>query len=236
MQSGTTDWNSIINQKAKSFKKFIKLKIGQKYFSLLEELSKDVDVFIFSGVVKDYLIGSQRALRDIDFTYRGKLSKKWGKIAIENFEVIKNRFGGFKLIGEDHFICDMWDIDKTYGVRNHMKTNPNDLLDSVFFNFTSIVFDFSSEKFIYDPRFIEFLENRKVEIINESNPDIELCFVNIYRNYKENGFELGLSVTEWAKENFEEYLWFDDVQQRHFHTLLYSNIELLNFISSHLLK
>ena len=72
--------------------------------------------------------------------------------------------------------------------------------------------------------------------MNENNPDTELCFVNIYHNFKQFGFEPGISVMEWAKDNFEEYLWFGNVQHRHFHTQLYSQMELLNFISERLLK
>lgn len=232
-----TNWNEIINIKAHAFKLYLRQLLGDIYYSLLEDFSKDVDVFIFSGIIRDYILDVQSKPRDIDFTFRGKPRRKWGKIAIENFDVIENRFGGFKLLGRDSIDCDVWDIENTYGIihRSH-NPQPNDLLDSVFFNFTSIVYDFNSEKFIYDLRFIKFLETMKMEVVNEQNLDTELCFVNIYHNYKQYGLEPGLSVIKWAKENYDDSLWFEDVQHRHFHKELYSPIELLNFISMKLLK
>lgn len=231
------DWNTVINLKAQSFKEYLRQNIGEKNFDLLEKFSKDVDIFIFSGVIKDYILDNQRTPRDIDFTFRGKLSKRWKKIAKDNFDIIENKFGGFKLSAHDSIDCDVWEINKTYGIsKTHIRKRPNDLLNSVFFNFTSIVYDYNSEKFIYDLNFLDFLQSRKIEIVNEENPDTELCFVNIYHYFKQYGLELGLSVMEWAKDNFEEYLWFDVVQQRHFHSQLYSHIELLNFISTRLLK
>lgn len=231
------DWNKIIKTKAHIFKEYLRKQIGDRYYSLLEELSKDVDIFIFSGIIKDYLLDIQEKPRDIDFTFRGKPQRKWGKIIMENFEVTKNRFGGFKLRGRGSIDCDVWDIERTYGItKRGLRLRPNDLLDMVFFNFTSIVYDFKSERFIYDLRFLEFLRTMRMEVVNEKNPDIELCFVNIYHNFKKYGIEPGFSVIEWAKENYEESLWFRDVQQRHFHKELYTQVELLNFISSKLLK
>ncbi len=72
----------------------------------------------------------------------------------------------------------------SYINKSHIRKKPNDLLNSVFFNFTSIVYDYNSEKFIYDLNFLNFLQSRKIEIVNEENPDAELCFVNIYHNFK----------------------------------------------------
>lgn len=231
------EWHTIINLKARTFKEYLRHSIGEKNFDLLEKFSKDVDIFIFSGMIKDYILDNPRKPRDIDFTFRGEVTKRWEKIAKDNFDIKENRFGGFKLSGHNSIDCDVWEISKTYGInKSHIRKKPNDLLNSVFFNFTSIVYDYNSEKFIYDLNFLNFLQSRKIEIVNEENPDAELCFVNIYHNFKLYDLDLGLSVQEWAKDNYEEYLWFEAVQQRHFHSRLYTNIELLNFISTRLLK
>lgn len=231
------DWSKVINLRACEFKGYLKEIVGSYNYLLLNKLSKEVDIFIFSGIIKDFILGYHIAARDIDITFRGRLKRRWETIANHRFRIITNRFGGYKLLSDECITLDVWDIEKTYGIKHKSDTtNPNELLNTVFFNFTSVVYDFSEEKFIYDEKFLDFLENRTIEIVNSENPDPELCFVNIYHNVKKYGIELGTSVKEWAVEYFQEDLYFDQVQERHFHTQLYSQIELLNFISDRLLK
>lgn len=231
------DWDKVIDNRGCEFKDYLKEIVGSYNYTLLDKLSKEVDVYIFSGIIKDFLLGYRIAARDIDITFRGKLKKRWEVIANHKFKIITNRFGGFKLLSEDSISVDIWNIENTYGIKNKIDSaSPYDLLNIVFFNFTSVVYDFSKEKFIYDERFLDFLENRTIEIVNIENPDLELCFVNIYHNVKKYGIGLGRSVKNWALEFFREDLYFNHVQEKHFHTQLYSQIELLNFISDKLLK
>ncbi len=231
------NWHLEINHKAQNFKEYLRRIIGDRNYVMLEDFSKEVDIFIFSGIIKDFILGYHIAARDIDITFRGRLKRRWKTIANHRFRIITNRFGGYKLLSDECISLDIWDIENTYGIKHKSDTtNPTDLLDTVFFNFTSVVYDFSEEKFIYDEKFLNFLENRTIEIVNSQNPDPELCFVNIYHNVKKYGIELGTSVKKWAIEYFQEDLYFDQVQERHFHTQLYSQIELLNFISQRLLK
>jgi len=231
------DWVQTINSKAQEFKGYLKEILGDQNFSLLDEFSHDVDIYIFSGIIKDFILEKDYKPRDLDITYRGRISRKWKYLAEKNFDIAINHFGGYKLHDRNAFACDIWRIDDTYGIdKNKRVKSPNDLLDLVFLNLTSIVFDYSVENFIYDKRFLNFLSSKSLEIVNRSNPDPELCFLNIYHNYRKYDIELGSSVLDWSQDFFENGLTFDDVQLRHFHTEVYSNIEILNFISDKLLN
>lgn len=224
-----------IDVKAKSFKSYLDKMFGNEDLAYLDLLSQEVDVFIFSGVIRDFLLDIPIKPRDFDFTYRGTLKNKWKIFVLKNFDWVQNSFGGYKLCKDD-ISCDVWDIDNTFGIGDaRSKKKPNDLLDSVFFNFSSIVFDYSSEKFIFDERFTDFMNRRTLEIVNEENPNVPLCFLNIFHYVKTYQFSVGDSVKTWAKQHYHDDLKFTDIQIKHFKRLLYDNTEITHFINSKLL-
>ena len=95
-----SEYNNIkqkIDQQAYSFKIYLKeFLLDQKTWELLNLIALQTDIYIFSGVIRNFLLGYLEN-RDLDIVVRNidKLilpKKYWNHIQLE-----KNSFGGYKV-------------------------------------------------------------------------------------------------------------------------------------------
>jgi hypothetical protein len=208
----------------KKFVKYLKNKLGSEAFSFLEELSSFSNVFIFSGVIRNYFIKYNGEIRDFDIV----ISSNYELVEnfISKFNYNKNSFGGYKLqIGL--LKIDLWHIEKTWAftkqvVIPELFENYN-LPNTAFFNFSSIIFDFKNHDFIFNSNFKRFLETKEMDLVLEKNPLPQLCIINtIYYTQK---FRLPVSekLKKYCLSHFNKYneLEYQNIQIKHFNEVKY---------------
>lgn len=136
----------IINSQAKAFKFFLKnIVLDEVTYDALELLANHNDVFIFSGIIRDFLTGNFESVRDFDCVIKGLPMRN-----VDFFDYLRdsvnyklNSFGGLK-IKRHNLVIDIWRLKDTWGIKEmKAKLNPNSLIDSAFFNFSAIVYDFN---------------------------------------------------------------------------------------------
>lgn len=233
MKSGSlieeTIANDIVRQ-ASSFREYLRqFVIGNRGIEFLDRIARHTSVYIFSGVIRDFLIGECGGVRDLDIvvgdTMKPNIIRLFNK---HNFG--RNSFGGLKF-KFDRLDVDVWQITETWGIKNrNLKANINNLLNSAFFNFSAIVFDYNNTKFIFDHNFINFLSTKQIDIVLRQNPNIPLCLFNIYYYQKKYNLELSTGIKEWIHSHYNLLFDFNIIQEKHLGRIEYSNDEIRNFL------
>lgn len=229
-----SEYNNIkqkIDQQAYSFKIYLKeFLLDQKTWELLNLIALQTDIYIFSGVIRNFLLGYLEN-RDLDIVVRNIdkviLPKNyWNHIQLE-----KNSFGGYKVkIGQ--LTVDAWDIKNTWGVQKlQLRDTPYSLINTAFFNFSAIIYDYNREKFIYDKHFLQFYKNHAMDIVFDENPNIPLCILNtIYYSFKYD-FPIKYCLCKWIVQHYRKNFDFQKVQIRHFKHVFISNNQIVKFIN-----
>ncbi|GEM64188.1 hypothetical protein SF1_21700 [Sphingobacterium faecium NBRC 15299] len=201
----------------------------QVFFNILNER---LDLLIFSGVIRDYFLEHSGPLRDLDLVVRNDFKELENILySIQDLNYTKNRFGGYK-IKINELTIDIWDIKSTWAL-TEARMNQSffieySLIESCFFNFSSIIFEMKSKKFIGSKYFSNFLKEKTLDIVLSNNPFPELCIVNTF--YYKSKYKLKISkyLKSYIAENFFEidHFKFDNIQEKHFNEILYSYKEL----------
>lgn len=222
----------IIQHQAKAFKYFLRnIVLDKLSYQVLEHTARRCDVFIFSGIIRDFLTGEYECSRDFDCVINGLFLKERTIIDYLKDSTYKiNSFGGLK-IKRPNLVIDVWRLQDTWGIKE-MKAdvNPNSLIKSAFFNFSAIVYDFKREKFIFDENFCKFLENRSMDVVYEENPNIPLCLVNIYHYNHKYLFSISLRMAGWIKSHYSNGMDLESIQRRHFGRVIYPQSDIESFI------
>lgn len=138
----------------------------------------------------------------------------------------RNSFGGYKVeVGNLTF--DIWHISNTWAYSEKKVSRElfehYSLPNTVFFNFSSVVFDFNNKEFVYTPTFKRFLETRELDLVLEENPLPHLCIVNTF--YYKHKYFLGVSkeLQKYCISHFEKYNEddFEKIQRKHFNDVIY---------------
>ena len=221
-----------INERAEPFLNFLREEVlGHDAVRLLERVASKTDVYIFSGIIRNYLLGFTEN-RDVDVVVKRIDNLRIDDEDLRMCRIARNAFGGYK-IKIDNLTIDAWGIENTWGVlENRLNPTPNSLIKTAFFNFSSIVYHYNKRMFIYDDEVCRFLQNRTMDVVYKQNPDKTLCVLNsIYyaRKYK---FPLGYSLCKWIARNYYDEMPFVEVQKRHFHKQIISEDSVNWFTNS----
>lgn len=217
-----------INAQSRAFKFFIqKYVLDDESFELLCQISKVTDVYIFSGIIRDFLIGEVDYVRDLDIVVKnpikGMLPYKYLKLRT----ILRNSFGGLK-IKSSKISIDAWYLKDTWGiVQREMSSNVNSLIETAFFNFSSIVYDFRDSKFIYSDHFVKFLLTRTMDVVYKDNPNIPLCLFNVFYYHHRFLFKVGDELKKWVRKHRNVCKDFSGVQRSHLGEAIFKN-ELIN--------
>ena len=179
--------NFDINSQARSFKLFLdRFILSPKVRNSIEKISKHSSVYIFSGIIRDFLTGVIDVVRDCDIVINPGQAFKIPVSLLRKARYERNQFGGLKIMGDDMSL-DVWFLENTWGiVKEGDIPEVDSLLKRTFFNFSSIVFDYTNEKFIYTEEFVVFLQTNTMEVVYPLNPNNELCIVNKFY-FSDNG-------------------------------------------------
>ncbi|NIH20291.1 hypothetical protein [Morganella morganii] len=195
---------------------------------LLEEKN---DVFLFSGIIRDYFLHRDKKLdfdvRDLDIVV---LDINKFKKTIENkIKHKKNSFGGLKLYFNEITI-DVWQTNLTWGLNTITKINNNNniiniLPETVFFNCSSILFDFQSKTFIEDNNnhFQSFIESKILDIVLEENPLPELCILNTIHYTNKYNLKVSEKLAYYVTSTFPKINKnrLMQIQKNHFNKIIY---------------
>lgn len=215
-----------------SFLSYLNSKLEENVLNILEKMNNELDLVVFSGVIRDFALKHEGELRDLDlvvlrnFNNIEKIIKDFDEVYF-----IKNSFGGYKLQINDTII-DIWDIKDTWAFKNQKVEISmfleHDLPNSCFFNFSSIVFDMKRGEFIESKKFNKFLKTKVLDIVLEDNPYPELCIVNTFYYQDKYHLKISKSLKKYLEKNFSKIskISFDNIQQKHFKEILYSHKDL----------
>ena len=205
--------------------------LDEDSWKALEVLTNHDQVYVLSGVIRDFLTGEYNGARDFDIVLQHGNFKDYDILRfLRKSERSKNSFGGVKI---KHYneVVDIWRMADTWGLkRQNLKLTPESLINTVFFNFSAIVYDLNNRKFIFDDRFCRFLQTKTMDIVYPDNPNIPLCLVNIHHYWERYSYRVSERMARWIKAHYNEKYDLEAVQQRHFGTVLYSNEIIKNNI------
>ena len=142
---------------------------------------------------------------------------------LRNISLRKNKFNGYKLVSHGLTI-DWWDIEKTWGIiQEGMKGTVYSLLNTAFFNFSAIAYDYNKKRFLISDDFCKFYSTHTMEIVYAKNPRIETCIINALYYADNYEFTIGNSLRKWIVKNYRVNLDFEKAQLSRFQEVLYSN-------------
>lgn len=228
-----------LNKNNKTFKEYFHTIINSRVEAFINELNENHITYLFSGILRNYFLNIYEKPRDLDIiiskkkTFSNLISilDKYGKYKL-------NAFGGFK-ININGLSVDIWHIEDTWAIKNNFVKTDNEsieesVLKSTFFNFSSILYNFKEEKFIYNQIFEDFYKSKTIEIVLENNLSELLCLINII--YYAEKYELNLSnkTKQYFINGFKNHSKknFDDIQLKHFNSIKYDYSLLNNFYKS----
>lgn len=212
------------------FKYYLYSKLDEDVKDFLRFVSSRTDVYIFSGIIRDYFLNNN-SIRDLDIVLGEELDfELLSKYLFPNIVFSRNSFGGFK-INVNGFRIDLWTINNTWGIITERKSaTKHSLINSAFFNFSSILFDLKQEEFYCDEIFIAFLNERIIDVVYEKNPNIPLCIINALYFKDKLSIPLSSRLKRWIKFNFSPNHDFIRAQKNHFGKVLYNDEELFEFL------
>jgi len=217
---------TIIQNKSSAFEKVLRSIVGIFVWKILEWLCTQTNVYVFSGVIRNFLLGKTDC-RDLDIVVDSLDSVR--RLLNVLPYAHKNQFGGFK-ISFSFLDVDVWELDKTWGIKaKNMNTSPTSLVNSAFFNFSGILYHLNEHRFLISEQFCYFYNTKEMDLILEENPFPELCIVNTFYYQDKYSFKISNNLKKWI---VREYAHIKDkqrlinVQVRHYSRIYYSLAEI----------
>ncbi len=206
-----------------AFKGHIKKSLNKNVFELIEKISQTSQVYIFSGIIRNYFLKIED-YRDVDIFIDGDVDIE---LLVKDFVYRINSFGGYK-ITIDKINVDLWFLKDTWALKNSQSVLDIELAkyipNTAFFNFSSIMFSFNENKFYCTNHFASFLQNKKINLVFKPNANYALCVVNSF--YYSDKFKLQLTdklkkhLNLLHKTNADKY---EEIQRKHFGKITYTN-------------
>ena len=187
---------------------------------LIDWVSGQVPTFVFSGITRNFLLGYLNN-RDIDFVVIDSPRLHIPISQLRDVTILKNKFDGYKLLTQ-HLTIDVWDVEKTWGiVQEGMRGTAYSLMNTEFFNFSAIVYDYNKGRFYISDEFCRFYKTHVMEVVYARNPRIETCIVNALYYADKYEFVIGESLRKWVAKHYVEGMGFKAPQESRFNGILY---------------
>ncbi|CEO15716.1 Uncharacterised protein [[Clostridium] sordellii] len=203
------------------------LKQYNEAFKLVCTLKEQGELLLFGGAVREYMDNEFHDLpRDFDIVIKKNNNSVNLDEVLDKFEYKKNRFDGYK-IKVDSLEFDVWEIEKTWAFKeNKIQINSQDydkkLQDTVFLNIDSIVYNLSTKDY-YNKKYESAMKNKKLDIVLEENPYIELNLLRAIlfkKKYNMNfSDKLRFILAEFVHNNNNYLKLMKDIQLKHYNSL-----------------
>lgn len=199
---------------------------------ILKELLQLSDVYIFSGVIRDYFLKRQQETRDLDIVIEREID--WRSIYKRYRKKMKvkiNSYGGFKT-DINGLTIDIWSMERTWGLKQKgVCLTPQNLIRTALFNFSAIAYSVRRERFYIHKGFIEFIKTKRIGILYKDNPNIPLCIVNTMHYSQILGLPLSRELKQWIASRYNMFDNYETPQILHWGVVKYSHEEILRFVS-----
>lgn len=198
---------------------------------LVHVLAK-TDVFVFSGVIRDYFVRPGYVQRDLDLVLEHGIS--WYSIYRQyrkKIVVKMNSYGGLKVrIG--NLDVDVWTMERTWGlVHKGIRVTPHNLVNTAFFNFSAVIYSIHRQRFYVHRSFMDFVSKREIGILYRDNPNIPLCILNSMYYSNMLGMPLSAELKRWIVAHYNLFDEYDSPQLSHWGKIKYSKGDILRFLS-----
>jgi hypothetical protein len=226
-----SDITKRIDSSSQNFIGYLQNNIDNEIVEILKRLDRETSVLIFSGIIRNFFLGINE-VRDIDIVLSQKIDINR---YFNNAKIRQNSFGGYKIELKNTNI-DLWYLTDTWAFQFQKTLNfelEKYIAATSFFNFSSICFSLSEEKFYYTNHFTRFLRDKELDVVFKPNSNYSLCIVNTL--YYSNKFSFQIS------ENLKSYLRilhksithnYIETQIKHFGKIFYSEEDIDHFINS----
>lgn len=200
--------------------------------SILDEITSETNVYVFSGVIRDYFLGRKSSHRDIDIVLERNIS--WWNIYRKYRKHLKariNSYGGIKAqIGT--LSVDLWTMQRTWGIAHKgVRNTPQNLIRTAFFNFSAIAYRIDTERFYIHRSFAEFIRRRHIDILYKENPNVPLCIVNTMYYSQTLQMPVSPALKEWIVSRYSMFDNYEAPQLSHWGAIRYSHKEIHRFVS-----
>lgn len=214
-----------------SFFEYLRVKVLDSIsLEILDLIIEQSDVYIFSGIIRDYLLQNNKPIRDVDIVIAQDIN--WLSIIRKYYHLIrvtKNSFGGYK-IHINNLTIDLWALKDTWGIiHGKYKLTPQNLIRTAFFNFSAILYSIRDKQFYIHKSFASFFSNKEIDIVYQANPNIPLCIINSLHYSKILKMSLSESLKQWIIEHFDINYNYEITQQKHWSRILYTNDQIFAF-------
>lgn len=220
------DLQEKVNTSAKGFSEYLKSILDKSVFEIIENISKQTNLYIFSGIIRNYFLGIKE-MRDIDIVLEDPINIE---VFFSKHKTRKNSFGGYKIfIGKTR--VDLWYLHNTWAIKYQKKMIDIPLEKYIpytaFFNFSAIIFSFNENKFYNHNAFLAFLRDKEINFLFEPNANTSLCIVNTF--YYSDKYKLKVSnklmryVIKMHKSGMRNY---ELIQKKHFGKILYTRKDI----------
>lgn len=224
-------------------REFVQQQASAFYTYLLDEFSDsgviaDLDkiaqkrkaLYVFSGIIRDFFLNRHNDIRDLDIVLTGETNDALCK----TFDTYKiNQFGGMK-IQKYSIPLDLWFLKQTWGIRtDHLDSSPESLVNTAFFNFSAITFDYKKREFIFNDKFLNFLNSEEIDCVYIKNPYPELCIVNTIHYSEVLHCPISNHLKKVIIQLYAERLCdYTLIQEKHFGNVKYTNEYIDNFVNN----
>lgn len=235
MAKKLTDIIKRVEQAEQSFYDYLDRCLDDEVLDCLNKLSKQTEVFIFSGLIRNYFLNID-SNRDVDIVLAMNVDIE---SLFSDYQVKINSFGGYKILIGDTAI-DLWYLENTWALKHQPVLNfelEKYIPYTAFFNFSSIIYSVNKRHFHYTEHFLRFLQNRNIDVVYKPNANYSLCVVNTL--YYSEKYHLPISkrlknyVLYLHKKTKQDYR---EVQLKHFGNVLFTNevisAKIMSFIEN----
>ncbi len=228
MAKKLTDIQKFIKDRERDFLPYLQNRLDKEVVNFLSELSKIDDLYLFSGIIRNYFIGGDD-IRDVDIMID---STKDISYFINKYNHRQNSYGGYKIFINNTTI-DLWYLKDTWALHNSQKVMDFEIEryipSTAFFNFSSILFSFKENSFFYTKHFLRFIRDRKIDYVYEPNANYALCVVNTFYYQDKLGLNLSDNLKKFILQRYKKYLAeYNATQIKHFGKVLYRNEEIVD--------
>jgi hypothetical protein len=216
-----------IQARAAEFDEHLKQSLPEKVLEFVEKLQDHTQVYLFSGLIRDFFLKADYELRDVDFVIHDDLEIE--KI-FPSMKLSKNSFNGYKA-KIDSLSVDLWGLQNTWALNHGQLNFPfrklEYLPETAFFNFSSIVYLLNEKRFVVGKPFLRFMRDKVLDTVLEENPYPTLCIVNSFYYSEKYHLRLSPKLKRYILNHYEDdYHAFCKVQLSHFNRIVYSRRSL----------
>ncbi len=128
------------------------------------------ETVIFGGMIREFALGNaRRFVSDIDLVSTAPQVDIF--MAVEKYQAVRNKFGGFRFIVEKQRF-DIWSLSDTWAFKNGFAAGENftDLLTTSFFNIDAACYHIKRKQLFCLPEYSQWLQKKILDINLLQNP------------------------------------------------------------------